>query len=278
MSRKHTQIILLTFGSVMFAAGIYFFRMPNNFVVGGASGLAIILSKLFESITKGWFVTIINTICIIAGWIFLGKSFSWKTVYCSIVYSAVIVLLEQTVKLDVPLTDETLTELILSVILCGVGAGIVINAGGSTGGIEIFALIVDKKTHYTVGNALMVFNLIIALCAAWLFGLKTCFISVIGVLAHSIIVDKVIQWLNSEKMLLIVTENEEAILNYINNKLLVRATILNSVGSLNNKENRFIMVVLDPSKAAKLKKEIKKIGSGDFVVSMDTFDLMGGKI
>ena len=102
--------------------------------------------------------------------------------------------------------------------------------------------------------------------------------SVIGVLAHSIIVDKVIQWLNSEKMLLIVTENEEAILNYINNKLLVRATILNSVGSLNNKENRFIMVVLDPSKAAKLKKKIKKMKNGDFVVSMDTFDLIGGKI
>ena len=278
MKRNIKYIFLLTFGSVMFAAGIYFFRMPNNFVVGGASGLAIILSKLFESITKGWFVTIINTICIIAGWIFLGKSFSWKTVYCSIVYSAVIVLLEQTVKLDVPFTDETLTELILSVILCGVGAGIVINAGGSTGGIEIFALVVNKKTHYTVGNALMVFNLIIALCAAWLFGLKTCFMSVIGVLAHSIIVDKVIQWLNSEKMLLIVTENEEAILNYINNKLLVRATILNSVGSFNNKENRFIMVVLEPSKAAKLKKKIKKMKNGDFVVSMDTFDLIGGKI
>ena len=278
MSRKHTQIILLTFGSVMFAAGIYFFRMPNNFVVGGASGLAIILSKLFRYITKGQFVTMINIICVIVGLIFLGKKFSWKTVYCSAVYSAVIIILEQTVKLDSPLTDETFTELILSVILCGAGAGIVINAGGSTGGIEIFALVVNKKTHYTVGNALMVFNLIIALCAAWLFGLKTCFMSVIGVLAHSIIVDKVIQWLNSEKMLLIVTENEEAILNYINNKLLVRATILNSVGSLNNKENRFIMVVLDPSKAAKLKKKIKKMKNGDFVVSMDTFDLIGGKI
>lgn len=69
----------------MLAAGIYFFRMPNNFVVGGAFGLAIIFSKLFPYITKGQFVTIISIICAVAGLIFWGKSFRWKIVYCSIV-------------------------------------------------------------------------------------------------------------------------------------------------------------------------------------------------
>ena len=278
MSKKFLQILLLTLGSVMFAAGIYFFRMPNNFVVGGASGLAIIFSKLFPYITKGQFVTIINMICVIAGLIFLGKSFSWKTIYCSIVYSVIVMIFEQAIKINAPFTDEVFTELVLSVILCGIGAGIVINAGGSTGGIEIFALIVKKKTHYTVGSALMVFNLIIALFAAWLFGVKTCFMSVIGVLAHSIIVDKVIQWLNSEKVLLIVTENEEAILNYIKNELSACATILNAVGSFMNRESKLIMVVLEPKKASALKKRIKRLKNGDFVVSMETFDLMGGRI
>lgn len=279
MTKKRiTQMLLLTFGSVMFAAGIYFFRMPNNFVVGGASGLAIIFSQLFRFLTKGQFVTIINVVCIIAGLVFLGKRFSWKTVYCSIVYSIVIMVLERTVKMNTPFTGETFTELVLSVILCGVGAGIVIHAGGSTGGIEIFALIVKNKTHYTVGNALMAFNLIIALFAGWLFGLKTCFMSVIGVLAHSIIVDKVIQWLNSEKMLLIITENEAPILQYVNHELSAGATILNSVGSFNQKESKFIMVVLEPAKAAMLKKRISKMKNGDFVVSVDTFDLIGGRI
>ncbi|MBQ3426143.1 MAG: YitT family protein [Clostridia bacterium] len=278
MKKTYLQIILLTLGSIMFAGGIYFFRMPNNFVVGGASGLAIIFSKLFPYITKGQFVTIINIICAIAGFIFLGKSFSWKTFYCSIVYSVAIMLLEQTVKLEAPFTEETFAELVLSVVLCGIGAGIVIDAGGSTGGIEIFALIVKKKTHYTVGNALMVFNLIIATCAAWLFGIQTCFLSIIGVLAHSLLVDKVIQWLNSEKVLLIVTESEEEILNYIKSELSACATILNAVGSFTNKESRFIMVVLSPKKASALKKRIKSLKNGDFVVSMDTFDLIGGRI
>ena len=278
MKKIITQIFLLTFGSVMFAAGIYFFRMPNNFVVGGASGLAIIFSKIFPYITKGQFVTIINVICVIVGLIFLGKSFSWKTVYCSIVYSVVVMILEQKVKINVPFTDETFTELILSVILCGVGAGNVINAGGSTGGIEIFALIVKKKTHYTVGNALMLFNLIVAISAAWLFGLKTCFMSIIGVLAHSIIVDKVIQWLNSEKLMLIVAENEKDICDFINNELEGCATVMSSVGSYSNNKNRFIMVALEPKKASILKKNIRKIEQDAFVVSMDTFETLGGRM
>lgn len=185
---------------------------------------------------------------------------------------------ENTVKLSAPLTGEPLTELILSVILCGIGVGIVINAGGSTGGIEIFALIVREKTHYTVGGALIVFNFITAVYGALLFGIQTCFMSIIGLFAHSIIVDKVIQWFNSEKVLLIVTENEEEILSYIRNELSACATILNSVGSFTNKESRMIMVVLDPKKASALKKRIKKLKNGNFVVSMDTFDLMGGRV
>lgn len=75
------QIILITFGFLMFAAGVYFFRMPNNFIVGGTTGLAIILAKIFPYITKGQFVTIINIICAVAGLIFLGKKFIWKTVF-----------------------------------------------------------------------------------------------------------------------------------------------------------------------------------------------------
>lgn len=278
MKKSISEVLLLTLGSIVFAAGIYFFRMPNNFVVGGASGLAIIFSKIFPNITKGEFVSGINLICIIVGLVFLGKNFSWKTIYCSIVYSVAIMILERTIYITAPLTDETYMELILSVILCGIGAGAVINVGGSTGGIEILALIVRKRTHYTVGNALMVFNLVIALCSAWLFGIKTCFMSVLGVLAHSIIVDKVIQWLNSEKVLMIVTKNEGEILSYINNELSACATVLDAVGSYNNRNSKFIMVVLEPKKASNLKKTIKRLHNGDFVVAMDTFDLIGGRV
>ena len=271
------QFLLLTAGSVIVSVGIYFFRVPNNFVVGGASGLSIIFAKLLQELTVGQFVTIINCVCIIFGLLAFGKSFSWKTVYCSFVYSLVILILERTCVICTPLTDETLLELIFSVILCGIGAGVVIFAGGSTGGIEIFALIAKEKTRFSVGNALMIFNLAIVVFSAKLFDIKTCLFSMLGVLIHSIIVDKVIQFLNSASLLLIVTQNEDAVCGYINNTLFECATVMNSVGSFKNTDSKFILVVLDHKKAAMLKKQIKSIDSNTFVVGMSTFETIGGK-
>lgn len=276
MKSRYCHFLYLTVGSIIFAVGIYFFRTPNSFIVGGASGLSIILAEMFSSLTMGQFVTVINLICAIIGILVLGKTFSWKTIYCSLIYPIIIMCFEKIVVISSPLTDEPFLELIISVILCGTGAGLVIFAGGSTGGIEIFALISKEKTHFTVGNALMVFNLIIAIFSSTLFGIKACMFSVLGVFFHSIIVDKVIQILNSEKLLMIVTERGEKVCGYINNELVGSATVINAIGSFQSKAKKFIIVVLKPQQASLLKKYIKKIDQNAFVIGMTTFDITGG--
>lgn len=277
MRKNVIQFIYLNMGTILFALGIYFFRMPNNFIVGGASGVSILLSKIIPNFTTGQFVTIINLICTFAGLIALGKGFSWRTIYCSLIYSFTILIFENVFVMDGPLTEETLLELIFSVILCGVGAGLVIYAGGSTGGIEVLALIVKEKTHYTLGYALMCFNLTIALVGIYLFGIRICMFSVLGVLIHSIVVEKVIQFFNSEKMFMIVTEREKELCNYINNELSGSATIIESIGAFSNKENHIVMVVLEPKKASSLKKMLKNIDNGAFAVGMNSYEVVGGK-
>ena len=276
MKSKCYHFMYLTIGSIIFAVGIYFFRTPNSFIVGGASGLSIILAEIFSCFTMGQFVTVINLMCAMIGVLVLGKTFSWKTIYCSLIYPVVIMCFEKIAVISSPLTDEPFLELIISVILCGLGAGIVIYAGGSTGGIEIFALIVKEKTHFTVGNALMVFNFIIAVFSSMLFGVKACMFSVLGVFFHSIIVDKVIQILNSEKLLMIVTEKREKVCGYINNELEGSATVMNAIGSFQGGEKNFIIVVLKPQLASLLKKNIKNIDRNAFVIGMTTFDITGG--
>lgn len=278
MKKQIMLFLYLTIGSTIFAVGIYFFRVPNNFIVGGSSGLSIILARMFPSLTVGQFATAINLICVVIGICVLGKTFSRKTIYCSIIYPIIIVLFERLAVVSHPMTDEPFMELIISVILCGIGAGMVIYAGGSTGGIEIFALIVKEKTHFTVGNALMVFNLIIAAFSARLFGLKACMFSLLGVFFHSLIVDKVIQIFNSEKLLMIVTEEDEKVVWYINNILAQSATVINAVGSFQNTAKKFIVVVLKPQQALSIKKNIKEIDNNAFVIGMTTFDITGGRI
>lgn len=262
----------MTVGTFFFAVGIYFFRVPNKFIVGGASGLSIILSSVWPKLSTGTFIMGINILSIVFGLTFLGKSFSWKTIYCTMIYSVTILIFEHTCKVNLPLSDEPVIELFISVILCGVGSGIVFNSNGSTGGIEVFAIILKQKTPLTMGNTLMYFNLVIALMAAVLYDAKTCMFSVLGVLINCIVVDNVIEMLNSSRLLLVVAKNSENICKYINNEIDSGATIVKSTGSYANSENNMIFVALSPRNAMALKKYIQKYHNSSYVITLNAVD------
>ena len=94
VNKKFKDLLLITLGTILTAAGIYFFKFPNNFSTGGVSGISVILGALFPNITIGEFVMIINFSLLIVGFLFFGKEFGLKTVYCSGLLSLVIYFLE----------------------------------------------------------------------------------------------------------------------------------------------------------------------------------------
>lgn len=101
------RYILLTFGVLLTAVGVYFFKFPNNFSTGGVSGLSLILGRVFPSpvLTPSAFVFIINMALLVVGFIFLGRSFAFSTVYCSVVLSLAVNVMERFWPLDHPLTN-----------------------------------------------------------------------------------------------------------------------------------------------------------------------------
>ena len=91
--KKIQQFVEMTVGVLMMAVGIYFFKIPNGFSTGGVSGIATVLGKVFQG-GKLWFLTpatiifALNILLLLIGYLFLGKSFGIKTVYCSLVFPA----------------------------------------------------------------------------------------------------------------------------------------------------------------------------------------------
>ena len=112
------RYILLTFGVLLTAVGVYFFKFPNNFSTGGVSGLSLILGRVFPSpvLTPSAFVFIINMALLVVGFIFLGRSFAFSTVYCSVVLSLAVNIMERFWPLDHPLTNQPLLELCFAVL------------------------------------------------------------------------------------------------------------------------------------------------------------------
>ena len=83
------QLPLLTLGTFLVAAGVYFFKFPNHFSTGGVTGLAVILNAIVPAVSPSTFTSVINILFLAIGFLFLDKSFGLNTIYCSILFSAI---------------------------------------------------------------------------------------------------------------------------------------------------------------------------------------------
>ena len=140
---------LMTFGTVLVALGVYCFKFPNHFSTGGVSGLGVVLGGLFPGFTPGNIITVINILFLVLGFAVLKGGFGVKTVYCSLLFSLLLDVLERVWPLEAPLTDQPLLELFFAVLLPALGSGILFNIGASTGGTDIAALILKNIPPWT---------------------------------------------------------------------------------------------------------------------------------
>ena len=113
--------LLLLLGTALTAAGVYFFKFPNNFSTGGVSGIAVILGHYFPNATPGVFVMGINMALLLVDFLVFGKGFGIKTAVVSTLMSAMIWVLERVLPMDHPMTSQPLMELIFAVSLPAVG-------------------------------------------------------------------------------------------------------------------------------------------------------------
>ena len=181
--------LLLNFGLVLLAAGIHFFKSPNNFAMGGTSGISIIAATLLPHMDVGTFMFIINGVLIVLGLVFLGRAVIGATLYSSVALSFYVWVLERAVPMARPFTDDTFLELCYAVILPAAGSAIIFNIGASSGGTDIIAMILSKYTSLEIGKALLVSDFCIALFAGGLYGVRTGLYCVLGLLAKAFVVD-----------------------------------------------------------------------------------------
>ena len=214
--------VIINFGILMLAAGVFLFKGPNNFATGGVSGIAIILSKyitpLVPFLTQSVIMMFINFLLIVIGFIFLGKGCTFKTVYCSLMYTFemwLMQLLFEYLNIPLPLTDETFLEFLYAMLLTGIGSAILFNCSASSGGTDIIALIIKKYTKINIGKALFMTDLVIASSTFIIFDVKTGLFSILGLFFKAFLVDSVIESIGKSKYVTIITSSPEKITPFI---------------------------------------------------------------
>lgn len=266
--------MVMTMGCVLLAVGVYFFKIPNGFATGGVTGIGTILAKL-TPISAGAWIWVLNILLLLLGFIFLGKGNGVKTVYCSMLYSAITYALEIIVPLTEPLSNQPLLELVYAMLLTSIGSALIFNADASSGGTDITALILKKYTSIDVGKALLIVDFVVAASSFIVFDIQTGLFSLLGLFAKAFIVDAVIDNLNTCKYFVVITDKREEIASFIMETLHHGVTVASVVGEYTKQDKAMIHTVCKRVEAIKLRNKIKEIDPKAFIIITTSSEIIG---
>jgi hypothetical protein len=129
--QKYTGDTRVLGGVVLMTVGVYFFKIPNGFVTGGVSGIGTVLGKVAPILSTATWITVINIVLLILGFIFVGKETGIKTAYCSLMFSGMSMVLEKIAPITEPLTNQPFLELVYAIMLTAAGSAIMFSQAAS---------------------------------------------------------------------------------------------------------------------------------------------------
>lgn len=238
----------MVIGSILAAMGLEIFLIPNNIIDGGITGISIMASHL-TSIQLGIFIFILNLPFVIIGYKQIGKTFALSTIFSVICFSIFVTLFH-----PVPgITQDTLLATIFGGIILGVGIGLIIRNGGSLDGTEIIAILLEKKSAFSIGEIVMFINFFILGISGFVFSWDRAMYSLIAYFIAFKAIDITVEGLEESKAVIIVSDKNSDISNAIMNRLGRGITLLNGKGAYSGDETEVIYVVLSRLEIAKLK-------------------------
>lgn len=268
-------LLLLNIGLIFTAAGIALFKSTNNFVFGGTSGIAIIITSFFPKLNVGYSMWIVNAVLVALALIFLELKSSLWTIYASFALSLYVTVFQKIIPLNHPMTDDLFLEFCFATILPAVGSAIVFNIGASTGGTDIVAMILSKYTSLEIGKALLASDISIVIIAFFIYGEKTGLYCILGLTLKCTILDTAIESLNLRKVCTVISSHPDEIKEYIVNKLHRTATEQQAFGAYRHDERCVLMTVLTRRGAASLRKHIKNVDPYAFITIVNSSEIIG---
>ena len=267
--------LLLTFGTFLVAAGVYFFKFPNSFNTGGVTGLAVILNAVVPAVSSSAFASTINLAFLVLGFLALDKSFGLRTVYCSLLFSAILAGLEWLFPMPAPLTDQKMLELFFAVILPSLGSAILFNMQSSTGGTDILAMILKRFSSMDIGRALLCVDVLIAASTLYFVGIEAGLYSVLGLVLKSVVVDSVIESLNRRKSFIAVTSCPGEVCDFITHTLHRSATYWQAEGAYSHEPKWVVLAALSRAQAVALRLYLKSADPHAFILVTNSSEIFG---
>lgn len=269
---KYTSFII---GLFLIALAFNLFYSPHNIVTGGSSGVSIIFRELINNdptIT----ISVISIITLIISFLFL----EWRTTKRTLIGSILFPIFVEGTAVIANYIDLGNTSVLLLMIyggvLTGIGNGLILKTGFTNGGLIVIAQIMHKYLKISLGKANLIINSTIVILGSFIFGIPNLLYAIITNIITSYFTDRILLGISDSKTFYIVTQNEEAIKEFIINNLHHSAVIINSQGGYQNKRQKTIMSVIPTKEYFIVKEVIKELDPNAFFLITDAYEVEGG--
>ena len=279
--RSIKEYVIITIGLLSYVLGWTLFLVPNNLIGGGVTGIASIV-QYATGIKIGYTYFVVNVGLLIAALFVLGKGFGGKTVYAIILASLGMNVMQAVIPEDIVTILATdngkLMSTIMGGILAGVGMGMTMSQGGSTGGTDIIALIVNKYRNVSPGRMILFMDVAIILSSLlvpsytsdgtlmpWADKITTVVYGFILVVIVSTVLDLYLSGSRQSVQLFILSQKFDQIADAITNDLHRGVTVLDGKGWYTKNDVKVVMVITRKTDLNVLLKYINAIDSNAFV-------------
>ncbi len=297
------DMILIVIGCTMVAAGFVFFINPYNIVPGGVYGAGIVLHNIFPTVQVGTFGYLMDIPLLIAAIIIFGKQFGGRTLFAACITPGLMNIIstlayptkEALHALDpaqllggaIDLSDHLMLTCILGGTILGSGLGLVVRSNATTGGTDIVAMMLNKYLHIPFSRGVLMADSCVVIAGllvigfgigidggeagGWLLSLY----SLICIFVSSRVIDYVIDGASYDKLLFIISNENDKLRNFIIHDLERGATFLKASGMYTKEDKEMIFLVVSRREVALVQRKVKSIDPKAFLVVTDAYDTYG---
>jgi len=275
--KKHFQtavmLIKVALGTAIFSLGFDLFLMPHELNAGGLSGLAQIIVALTGVGSVGLLTAVINLPLFLIGYKWLGKKFFFGSLFGMAMLS---LMLEVFSHIPAPQVDPLLSVLYGGSV-CGFGLGLVLVAGGSTGGSDIIVRLLQRKWRYVpIGTINILFDATVAVLTGVVFkDMSRTLYTGVTVFLSGKVIDMVVYSFDYSRVALIISDQYEQVADMIIHKLERGVTYLNGEGAYSHREKKVILTAVKKHQMAELKMKVSEIDPEAFVIVQEAHQVLG---
>ena len=272
------NLIPIMLGTAIYAFGLHYFIIPNQLMEGGVTGVALLLNYSLElppSVTT----LALNIPLFILGWRVVGRSAMAYTIFGTVSLSAFLWVMELSMKHDLIVPFDAEGDYLLAVLYAGVtlgiGLGVVFRFGGTTGGVDIIARILNKHRGWSMGQVILGFDAIILSASLLYIPKEKVLYTLVMVFVAAKVIDFIQEGAYAAKAFTIISEEAEKIARQVTIDLDRGVTLFPAKGAYSQQAKQVVYCVVSRQELRKLKTLVRRIDPRAFMVISDVHDVLG---